>query len=82
MNLPVGFNTLWISFNVIDGLGIEHNAYVLTTVSMELSGTDKLSADSIKNSIVKLCFSALFIAILLSSVDGSRPLFFLTLFCS
>ena len=56
------------------GSGIEHKAYVLTTVSIDSESTDKLLADSIKNSISKSFESALFFAIVLSSFEGSTPI--------
>ena len=60
------------------GSGIEHKAYVLTTVSIDSESTDKLLADSIKNSISKSFESALFFAIVFSSFEGSTPIIFET----
>ena len=47
---------------------------MLTTVSIELESTDRLLADSIKNFISKLFFSALFLAIVFNSLEGSIPI--------
>ena len=68
-----------ISCRVLFGSGIEHKAYVLTTVSIDSDSTDNLLADSIKNSIFKLFLSALFLAIVFSSLDGSTPSMLITL---
>ena len=82
INTPPSFKTLLISCNVLWGSGIEHKAYVLTTVSTELLSTDKLLADSIKNSTFKLYFSARFCAIWFNSSEGSIPKILVTFWLS
>ena len=60
------------------GSGIEHNEKVQTTESTDDVGKSILSAEDKLNSISKLTLSAFFLAILLSSSEGSIPITLLT----